>query len=57
MPLYTLQFPDYATFLDLAAAEGLIAEDDQLITCSHAWAIDEVGTIYEGGTPLINLEP
>lgn len=43
------RFPDRDTFLTLAAAEGLV-NDDQLITSSHTHAIDEVGTIYEGGT-------
>ena len=37
-------------FRSLAAAEGLLTEDDELITNIHTHAIDEIGTIYEGGT-------
>jgi hypothetical protein len=37
-------------FRSLAAAEGLLTEDDELITNSHTHAIDKIGTIYEGGT-------
>ena len=37
-------------FRSLAAAEGLLTEDDELITNSHTHAIDEIGIIYEGGT-------
>ena len=48
--MYCFKFPDKATFRTLAAAEGLITEDDQLITASHTFAIDEVGIITEGGT-------
>ena len=48
--MYCFKFPDKATFRTLAAAEGLITEDDQLITASHTFAIDEIGTITEGGT-------
>jgi hypothetical protein len=48
--MYCYKFPDQATFRTLAAAEGLITDDDQLITASHTFAIDEIGVIYEGGT-------
>jgi hypothetical protein len=48
------RFPSEETFLALAAAEGLIATDDDgnetLITNSHTYSIDVIGTIYEGGT-------
>jgi hypothetical protein len=48
------KFQSRKQFLTLAAAEGLIATDDDgnetLITGGHGFAIDEVGTIYEGGT-------
>ena len=43
------RFPDESTFLVLATAEGLV-QDDRLITGGHGWAIDPIGTIYEGGT-------
>lgn len=48
--MYCYKFPDQTEFRTLAAAEGLITEDDELITASHTFAIDEVGVIYEGGT-------
>ena len=48
--MYCFKFPDKATFRSLAAAEGLLTEDDELITASHTFAIDEIGIIYEGGT-------
>ena len=44
-----LRFNSRAQFRALAAAEGLVATDDELITASHTHAIDEIGTIYEGG--------
>lgn len=48
------RFPDESTFLALAAAEGLIATNEDgietLITSSHTHSIDVIGTIYEGGT-------
>ena len=47
------RFPDRDTFRALAAAEGLIATDEDgnetLITGGHGWALDEVGLIHEGG--------
>jgi len=48
--MYCYRFQSHAQFRTLAEAEGLITEDDQLITASHTFAIDEVGTITEGGT-------
>jgi hypothetical protein len=48
--MYCYKFPDQATFRSLAAADGLLTEDDELITASHTHAIDEIGLIYEGGT-------
>lgn len=44
------RFSTRAQFRSLAAAEGLLTEDDELITASHTFAIDEIGVIYEGGT-------
>lgn len=44
------RFTSRAQFRTLAAAEGLLTEDDELITSSHTHAIDEIGVIYEGGT-------
>ena len=48
--MYCFRFPSRAKFRTLAAAEGLLTEDDELITNSHTHAIDEIGTLYEGGT-------
>ena len=47
--MYCFRFPTRNQFRTLAAAEGLITDDDELITASHTFAVDEVGTIYEGG--------
>lgn len=44
------RFESEGQFLALAAAEGLINDDDELITASHTHSIDVIGTIYEGGT-------
>ena len=43
------KFPTRAKFHSLAAAEGLLTEDDELITNSHTHAIYEVGIISKGG--------
>jgi hypothetical protein len=48
--MYCYRFNSRNQFRTLAAAEGLLTEDDQLITASHTFAIDEVGTITEGGS-------
>jgi hypothetical protein len=48
--MYCFRFPTRNQFRTLAAAEGLITDDGELITASHTFAVDEVGTIYEGGT-------
>ena len=47
--MHCYKFPDRAQFRTLAAAEGLVTTDDELITASHTHAIDEIGIIYEGG--------
>jgi hypothetical protein len=47
--MYCYRFPSRQQFRSLAAAEGLINDDDELITASHTFAIDEVDTIIEGG--------
>jgi hypothetical protein len=47
--MYCFRFNSRNQFRTLAAAEGLVV-DDQLITASHTFAIDEVGIITEGGT-------
>jgi len=48
--MYCYRFNSRTQFRTLAAAEGLLTEDDELITTSHTFAIDEIGIIYEGGT-------
>ena len=48
--MYCYRFNSRNQFRTLAAAEGLLSEDDELITNSHTHAIDEIGVIYEGGT-------
>lgn len=47
--MYCFRFPDRKTFRTLAAAEGLLTADDELITASHTFAIDEIGVITKGG--------
>ena len=47
--MYCYRFQSRAQFRTLAAAEGLVTADDELITASHTHAIDEIGVIYEGG--------
>ena len=44
------RFTSESQFMQLAAAEGLVTEEGQLITGGHGFAIDVIGTIYEGGT-------
>lgn len=48
--MFCFRFPDRDTFRTLAAAEGLVTDDGELISCTHDYAIDEVGVIYHGGT-------
>ena len=47
--MYCFRFNSRNQFRTLAAAEGMVV-DDELITASHTHAIDEIGTLYEGGT-------
>ena len=47
--MYCYKFSSRAQFRTLAAAEGLVTADDELITASHTFALDEVGTISKGG--------
>ena len=51
--MYCYKFESKEHFWELAAAEGLITTDadgnEHLITSSHDYAIDEVGTIVRGG--------
>jgi hypothetical protein len=47
--MYCYRFNSRNQFRTLAAAEGLVV-DNELITASHTFAIDEIGTLYEGGT-------
>lgn len=48
--MYCYRFDSRQQFRSLAAAEGLINDDDELITGGHGFAVDEIGVIYEGGT-------
>lgn len=48
--MYCYKFPTEEAFLDLATAENLVNEEGALITASHTYSIDVIGTIYEGGT-------
>ena len=43
------KFPSRAKFRSLAAAEGLLTEDDKLILTTHSWAIRDKGIITIGG--------
>lgn len=47
--MYCYRFPDRATFLALATSEGLVDADENVITASHTYAIDEIGPITTGG--------
>ena len=40
--MYCYRFQSRTQFRTLAAAEGLVTTDDELITASHTFAIDEV---------------
>jgi hypothetical protein len=48
--MYCYRFNSRNQFRTLAAAEGLITADNELITASHTHAIVEIGTLHEGGT-------
>jgi hypothetical protein len=48
--MYCYRFNSRNQFRTLAAAEGLLTEDNELITASHTFAIDEIGLLHEGGT-------
>jgi hypothetical protein len=48
--MYCYRFPSRQQFRTLAAAQGLITKDGELITASHTYSIDEIGLIYQGGT-------
>jgi hypothetical protein len=48
--MYCYRFPNQTTFRTLASAEGLLTDDDELVTASHTFAIDEVGILTEGGS-------
>jgi hypothetical protein len=43
------RFPDELTALEALETAGLFTEDGDLITASHAHAIDVIGTIVRGG--------
>jgi hypothetical protein len=47
--MYCFRFDSRQQFRSLAAAQGLINDDDELITGGHGFAVDEIGQIYEGG--------
>lgn len=43
------RFRDREHFRALAAAEGLLDPSGNLITCTHDYALDEVGVLTRGG--------
>lgn len=47
--MYCYRFESREQFLTLAAAEGLVDADGNLITGGHGFAIDEIGPIVQGG--------
>ena len=47
--MYCYKFPSRATFRQLAAAEGLVDPEGELLCSSHAYSLDEIGVISEGG--------
>ena len=47
--MYCYKFSTRAQFRTLAATEGLVSADDELITASHTHSLDEIGTITKGG--------
>jgi hypothetical protein len=47
--MHCYKFQSRTQFRTLAEAEGLITDDGELITASHTFAIDEIGTITKGG--------
>jgi hypothetical protein len=46
--MYCYRFNSRNQFRTLAAAEGLVV-DNELITGSHTYSLDEIGMITEGG--------
>jgi hypothetical protein len=51
--MFCYRFPDEQAFLSLAEAEGFVTIDENgkksLITNTHSYALDTVGTITKGG--------
>jgi hypothetical protein len=43
------KFPDQTEFRILAAKEGLLTEENELITGGHGWSLLDIGTITRGG--------
>jgi hypothetical protein len=50
MSFYCYRFDSREQFRELAAAEGLVNAEGGLIVSSPTHALDETGTIYEGGS-------
>lgn len=50
MTMNCYRFESREQFRTLAAAEGLLTDDGELITCTHDYSLDEVGVIFHGGT-------
>ena len=48
--MYCYRFNSRNQFRTLAAAEGLLTAENELITASHTYSLDEIGLLYEGGT-------
>ena len=46
---YYLKFPNEKTAIQLLEKAGFLDEDKNIISCTHDYAIDVIGTITEGG--------
>lgn len=59
--MYFLKFPDKQTFFQKCQEAGFTqihpeTQEELIVEGTHDYAIDEIGTIYEGGEVSINQE-